>query len=211
LTDPNELVPTVEALVVLPPLLETRAELPPPDQVPAKPTPAPEPTHIELAGGGAVRVGGSLYAGGGIAATADVVVDRYLIGISGRWDVADNYVSSPTGSGFNMNSGAIGVMLGRRASFDWGSLDGLVGVNVVVESEEGLTEVDEIGGETADVRPAMGARVVLGRSASVRPYFLADGEVSPARLRQPKQLDPTLPTLPAWSAGLAIGLLWGLR
>jgi hypothetical protein len=139
------------------------------------------------------------------------VVDRYIIGISGRWDVVDSYVSGPTGSGFDMDSGAIGIMFGRRVDFDWGSLDGMVGANVVVESQEGTTSVDEIGGETAGVRPTTLARLAMGRRANVRPYLQADVEVSPARLRRPRQLDPALPVLPAWSAGFAIGVLWGLR
>jgi hypothetical protein len=210
LTHPSELQRTVEALVVLPPLIESSSELPPKDVV-AKPAPPAEPVHVEVAAAAALRVGGNVYAGGGPSLIADVVVDHFLLGISGRWDVADGYVSDPTASGFSMESGAIGVMLGRRIDLGWGLLDGMLEANVVVESEEGSGTPNEIGGETADVRAGLATRLALGRRSSVRPYFLFDAEGSPARLRKPRQLDPALPTLPAWSTGLAFGVMWGLR
>lgn len=210
LTQPSELERTVEALVVLPPLIESSAELPPKDVV-VKPSSPPEPTHVELAAAAAVRIGGDLYAGGGPSLVADVVVDHYLLGISGRWDVADDYVSEPTASGFSMESGAIGVVCGRRVDFGWGSLDGLLEANVVVESEEGSGAPNEVGGETADVRGGLATRVAVGRRSAVRPYILFDVEGSPARLLKPRQLDPVLPTLPGWSTGLAVGVMWGLR
>lgn len=210
LGDPSELERTVEALVVLPPLIETSAERPPRD-VGAKLVSGAEPTHVELAAGAAMRLGGNVYAGGGPALMADVVVDRYLLGISGRWDVAEGYVSEPTASGFSMESGAIGVLLGRRLDLGRAWLDVILEANVVVESEEGGGTPDEIGGETADVRAGLGARLVVDGRSRVHPYFLLDAEASPSRLTTPRQLDPALPTLPAWSTGLAVGLLWGPR
>lgn len=210
LTQPSELERTVEALVVLPPIIESNAELPPKDVV-SKPMPPPEPVHVELAAAAALRLGGNLYAGGGPSLIADVVVDHFILGVSGRWDVSDGYVSDPTASGFSMESGAIGVLLGRRIDLGWGSLDGMLEANVVVESEEGSGTPNEIGGETADVRAGLAIRLAAGRHARVRPYFLLDAEGSPARLRKPRQLDSALPTLPAWSTGLAVGVMWGLR
>jgi hypothetical protein len=200
----------VEALVVLPPVIESEAELPPKEVV-AKPAPPPDPTHVEIAAAAEMRVGGNVYAGGGPSLMADVVVDHYLVGISGRWDVAEDYVSEPTASGFSMESGAIGVVLGRRIDRGWGSLDGMVAANVVVESEEGSGTPNEIGGETADVRAGLAARLSLGRRSIVRPYLLLDVDGSPSRLRKPRQLDPGLPILPAWSTGLAVGIMWGLQ
>jgi hypothetical protein len=210
LTQPSELERTVEALIVLPPLIESNSELPPKDIV-VKPAPPTEPVHVEVAAAAGVRVGGNVYAGGGLSLMADVVVDHLLLGVSGRWDVADDYVSEPTASGFSMESGAIGVVLGRRIDLGWGSLDGMVQANVVVESEEGSGSPSEIGGETADFRAGLATRLSVGRRLGLRPYFFFDADGSPARLRKPRQLDAGLPNLPAWSAGLAVGVMWGLR
>ena len=211
LTEPSELVRTVEALMVLPPAPEAATS--PSERVPqdVAPPQAPElePTHFDVAVGGALRLGGNVYVGGGFSALADVVVSNYVLGVSGRWDVTDGYVSEPTASGFNMESGALGVVLGHRLPAHWATLDALFDGQIVVENQEQNGPGDGVGGETLDTRLGLGFRASTQKTTGFRSFLLADVEASPARTFRPKRLDPSLPWLPAWTCGLALGIMWG--
>jgi hypothetical protein len=211
-SEPSELVRTVEALVVLPPLPEPSAAASPSERVPDEPvrppTPPVEQTRVDIGVAGSLRLGGAVYVGGGFAAMADVVVDRFVLGIAGRWDIEDGYVSEPTASGFNMESGALGVLLGRRLRLRWATVDALVDGQIVVENQEENGPDDGLGGETLDTRLGLGLRASESRTVGFRPYVLADVEASPARIRHPKQLDPALPFLPSWTSGLSLGIMW---
>jgi len=213
LSEPSELVRTVEALMVLPPAIEM-APSPServPNEVERAPPPPPEPTHVEAALGAAVRVGGNLYAGGGFSALADVVVDNYVLGVSGRWDVTDGYVSEPTAGDFSMESGAFGIVLGRRAALRWASLDVLLDGQIVVESQDQNSPGDGVDGDTLDTRFGVGLRASTPKPSGFRPFLLADIEASPARIAHSKRIDPALPLLPAWTCGLSLGIMWGPR
>jgi hypothetical protein len=63
-------------------------------------------------------------------------------------------------------------------------------------------------GSDTDVRIGAFGRSIFGRSKA-RLLVEADMEISPARLRREVQLQPEFPDLPAWSAGVAVGVLWG--
>ncbi len=213
LTEPSELVRTVEALVVLPPTFDVPAPVSPSERLPdAEPAPVPvEPIHIELATAAAARVGGNFYVGGGFEAAADVVVANYILGVSGRWDVSDGYVAEPTAGGFTMESGALGVLLGHRAPLHAAGafLDVLVAGRIVVENQE-QTE-SNVDGETLDTRIGVGLRASPAKSVGLRAFVAADLEASPARIAHAKRLAPTLPILPAWTGGVVVGLMWGPR
>ena len=211
LTEPSELVRTVEALVVLPPAFDVPTPVSPSERVPdAEPTPAPlEPIHVELATAAGARVGGNFYVGGGFEAAADVVVANYILGVSGRWDVSDGYVAEPTAGGFAMESGALGVLLGHRARLHSVFLDGLLGGRIVVESQE--QSESDVDGETLDTRIAVGLRVSPAKPKGLRAFVAADLEASPARAAHAQRLAPTLPILPAWTGGVVVGLMWGPR
>jgi hypothetical protein len=217
-SEPSELVHTVEALVVLPPPLEeppavTPTTAPPRESEPVKSPPA---THMEIAGGASVRLGGNpLIVGGGMATSAGLVDHGWLIGVSARWEFAANFVSLTPPSGFSMGSGAVGVEFGRRWGFGGFNYDVLVGPTVALESQEAYgpsTGKDEgIGGSAIDARLNLKLRASGPSSARVRVYATGDVEVSPRRLFHQKQLDPELPPLPAWTSGIAVGVLWGAR
>ena len=213
LKEPSELVRTVEALVVLPPAYQPPIQdfLAEPVEKVERPPPPPEPTHVELAVGPALRVGGNVYVGVGFSALADVVLDNYLLGVAGRWEADDSYVSKPTAGGFNMQSGAMGVLLGRRLPPRAVLLDALLDAQIVVENQEENGASDEIGGKTLDTRFGVALRVSSPKTSGFRLYGLVDVEASPARLARPKRLDLSLPFLPAWTSGLAVGVMWGPR
>jgi len=212
LSEPSELVRTVEALMVLPPVIEMA---PSPGERVAddveRRLPPPEPTHVEAALGAALRVGGNVYAGGGFSALADVVVDNYVLGVSGRWDVTDGYVAEPTAGDFSMESGAFGIVLGRRAALGWASLDVLLDGQIVVESQDQNSPGDGVDGDTLDTRFGVGLRASTPKTSGFRPFLLADVEASPARIAHSKRIDPALPLLPAWTCGLSLGIMWGPR
>ena len=212
------LLRTTEALLELPPAEPVRrlAEKPSPLEVPPPTPPALQPhapvTHFELGAGGSLRFGGGpLYAGGGVASFAEFVLDRWLLGVSARWDLADAFVNQLTPGDFSMRSSAYGVSIGNRFEFGESSADALFGPTIVLEHEHADDSDTEIHGDAADFRLALALRVSGPRSSSIRAFATGDFEASPARIRAQKFIDRSLPPLPWWSSGLAVGVLWGAR
>jgi hypothetical protein len=212
-----ELLRTAEALLVLPPQ-------PPPELPPASPleTPPPEPRatsssaptslHVDLGVGGALRLaGGPLNGGGGITGFAQFAIDRWLLAVTGRWDIADGYFAEPTPSDFVMQSTAVGVSAGRRLEIGNANVDALIGPSVVLESQDSDDGNREVHGAAADFRLSVALRVSGPRSSSLRAFATSDFEGSPARIRSQKYLDQALPQLPWWSSGVAVGVAWGAR
>jgi len=154
-----------------------------------------------------------LYGALGIAASAQLNLARWLFGVSARWAAVDTLVTDATPSGFNMQTLALGIDLGVRSSFHGFTVDASVGPEVRIENQEafgGEASPDGIGGGTSDVRLDASLRLAMEPSSSVRFFTEADLDASPARLAKARRLDPQLPTLPAWSAGIALGILWSL-
>ena len=228
LTEPSELVRTVEALVVLPAPIDAVDDAPLVDALPAAPRPAerqqpaPPPvhpvfaSHIEFAAAASARVGGNpLMAGAGIAAFAGLVEGNWLVGVDARWEFADGYVSAAPPSGFSMDSGAIGVAVGHRSRIGAFACDALVGPTLVLESQEAFGSTPEasdgIGASALDARLDLTLRATGPTSSRVRMSAAGDIKVSPHRVLHPKHLDPELPPLPAWTSGLAVGVAWGAR
>ena len=112
------LLRTAEALLEMPPpepiqpaAKPSPLEVPPADPPPTRPPGASK--HFELGAGGSVRFGGGpLYASGAVASFAEFVLDRWLLGVSARWDLTDAYVSQLTPGNFSMRSSAYGVSIG---------------------------------------------------------------------------------------------------
>ena len=213
-----ELLRASEALLTLPPqpapstpassAAASPLELPPSDPAP---TMSAEQAQVELAAGASLRIGGRpLFAGGGLSGFADIVLDRWLLGVSARWDVAD-VVTEPTLMDYRMISAGIGVNLGRRWQLDHTSLDVLVGPNVVIENQDADYQERDIYGSAADLRLDLGVRISGPRRSRWRVFFGADAEASPARLKKQRFVDPALPPLPSWSAGLSLGVCWSTR
>ncbi len=215
-SDVAELLRTAEALLVLPPQpVLSRNNTSPSETPPPEPRPASSvasSVHVELGVGGALRFGGGpLFGGGGVAGFADFAIDRWLLTVTGRWDIADGYFAQPTPSDFYMQSTAVGVSAGRRLEVGSANFDALIGPNIVLESQDADDGNREVHGAAADFRLAVAVRVSGPRSSSVRAFATSDFEGSPARIRSQKYLDRALPQLPWWSSGLAVGVLWGAK
>ncbi|HWZ92740.1 MAG TPA: hypothetical protein VNW92_27930, partial [Polyangiaceae bacterium] len=122
-----ELLHVAEALLVLPPEPVRAMPAPSPLEVPpreSRPAPQEAATHVELGAGASLRFGGGpIYAGGGVAGFAQFALDRWLLAVSGRWDIADAFVSEPTPTDFSMESTAVGVGVGRRLELGGAALD----------------------------------------------------------------------------------------
>ena len=211
----DDLLIAAEALLVLPPTPVQSARVSPLEVPPIEPKPAKvEPTtaHVELGAGASLRFGGGpLYAGGGLSTFAGFALDRWLLTMTARLDATDGFVSQATPSDFKMQSAAIGVSVGRRVELEQVSLDALLGANVVVESQDADDGDRELNGTSGDFRLGLGVRISGPRSASLRPFAVGDFEASPSRVRSKKYVDHSLPSLPWWSSGLAVGILWGAR
>jgi hypothetical protein len=131
--------------------------------------------------------------------------------LTARVDAIDGFVSQPTPADFMMESAAVGVNAGRRLELGPVSLDALLGANLVLEKQDADDGDREIAGTSADFRLGLAMRISGPRSASLRPFAACDIEASPSRVQDKKSLDHSLPSLPWWSAGLAVGILWGAR
>lgn len=218
----DALWPTLRAVLLLPPparspdppstALDPPNEPSPEADVTQGPPKGPEratPSHLDLGFAGSARIAGApLYGGAGATAFADVLLDSWLVGVYGRWDIADDLVTMAEPGGFSMQSFGVGVLLGRRMAVGHWFLDGMAGPEIVVDSQEGDGPGDGVGGEANDVRLDLGFRLSGPDTSHVRFYVAADVDASPARIRRSAQIDPTLPVLPSWSSGLALGIIW---
>lgn len=210
-----DLLHAAEALLVLPPEPARAPAEPSPLELPpreSRPAAQETATHVELGAGASLRFGGGpIYAGGGVAGFAQFAQGGWLLAVSGRWDIADAFVSEPTPTGFSMQSTAVGVGVGRRLKLGNAALDTVIGPSIVLESQEADDGDREIHGASADFRAALAVRVSGPCAASVRPYATGELEGSPARLRTQRFIDHSLPPLPWWSSGISVGVLWGAR
>jgi hypothetical protein len=215
--EPGALLEVVEALLVLPtmPLLRD-AEIRPPDlqaDIAERSTSteaSSSAAHLELGIGAEGRLsGGPAYGGVGAVMSAELPLNAWLVGIGARWDLANDTIG-PSPGGFNMEGVGLAVAIGRRITAGEVDLDGLVRPEIVVDIQEADGPGgDGIGGTESDVRFDALLRVSGPRVSRTRFFAAADIEVSPSRVRSPRRIDPLLPTLPYWSSGLAIGIIWG--
>ena len=220
---PAALAATMQALIVVPPQ-RSRAPGVAGDSSPAAPPNAPwpraedlEPVRsphvpaapelgVELGSGLAGRVAGRGYASLAFDALAEIRVGSWLFGTVFRWDFLGQK-DAPLVTVFEFETVSAGLLIGRRTSLGFGSLDVGVAPRLAVETHT----YENLKGETSlsatDVRLGAFARAAFGSSA-LRAFVALDAELSPSRLRRSVQLDPLLPALPSWTAGLGAGLLW---
>ena len=224
-----ELLRTAEALLVLPPEASapeasapasgmsvpatSASELPPPE-VPSSEHTLPRArvasSQTQFGVGGSLRFGGGpFYAGGGALGFAQFVQGDWLLEVSARWDAADAIVAVPTPRDFYMTSGAFGFSAGRRFAVGSARVDALLGPNLVLEIQDADDMNREVHEATTDFRISFALRASGAPSASLQPFVGSDFEASPARVHSQRSLDSALPSLPWWSAGFAVGVLWG--
>ncbi|MDB4933835.1 MAG: hypothetical protein JWP87_807 [Labilithrix sp.] len=214
--------PTLEALLLVPAEETATAPVAAPAPAPAPVVPAPateEPraapdaasrdVGVELGGGPGVRIAGNGYVSFAPAAYAELVIGRWLFGMTVRWDVVESK-SVPAVKVFEMETVGAGLLVGRRFDVGFGTTDIGVAPRLLAETQSYELGNNEESRSETDIRIGAFTRVAFGHSA-VRFVLEADAELSPARVRRDVFLDPVLPALPAWSAGLLGGLQWAGR
>ena len=214
---PADLRLTLEALVTLP----TAAKAKPSDDAAAF-VPAPAPTRdstiisspaistlaIEVGAAFEGRIANApTYLSTGPQAYAGLRVGAWLLGVTGRWSVLETLARNDTAS-LKMDTVGAGFLVARRVArtpaiaFDVGAESLLV-----VDSANYRVEEDDRSASAMDLRLGIVGRLHAG-VAPLRWTLAIDGELSPSRLRGAVRLDPALPSLPSWSAGLAVGACW---
>ncbi len=212
---PSSLGSVVAALLELPPIADSKVARPPGDnvqtevQTPAPPGPTPSSPDVGFELGGSVsgRVAGGGYLSLGPSAFGQVAVGDWALGVGVRWEVIES--KSGVGPGFEMETLAVGFTLTRRFRFRAGDIEAGLSPRIVDETQSDDAVASEATFAATDVRVGALARAAIGHAHRVRPLIEIDGEVSPSRIRRLPKLDPNLPALPAWSAGLSLGVLWG--
>lgn len=222
---PYALRGALEALLVLPP--------PPPEPAPAAPVavpPAPPPDArekvapssvesmpvsaspgsprrtAELSIGTAARVAGAGILSVAPTAEASLFVGDWMLGLSARWEVVQS-ATAPRAHDFERDSAGAGLVVARRIGARGFDLDLGLSPRLVVETQSHEIDEEDENLSATDVRLGAFTRVTLGRGP-IRPFAMFDMEVSPARLRRNVRLASQLPALPAWGAGLSLGLSW---
>jgi hypothetical protein len=179
-------------------------------QLPTTPAPAatspPSPrVGVELGAAASGRVAGQGYLSFGPSAFAQLVVGAWALGIDARWEALE--AKSGADSTFEMETVAVGLTLTHE--FRAHALDIDVGLSprLVDETQSDDAYANGNAFSTTDVRMAALVRATLGWT-HVRPLVTLDGELSPTRVRRLPRLNRDLPPLPAWSAGLSLGVQW---
>jgi hypothetical protein len=207
---PDDLAPTVDALVLLPPRPPPSPE-PKPSPPPERPPPgvAPQAATLNVEAGAAfvVRLSGApAYASAGAEAYAGVRHARWLFALTVRYDPAEDLVKGSPSS-FEMETVGAGFWFARRLfgepsfAFDLGA-----NASLLSETQSAQRDSNEVAGSMTDVRLGLTTRASFGRTWAFAPSLTA--EISPARLRRDLRIDQALPVLPAWSVGIGIGASW---
>lgn len=217
LQDPSELVGTAEALLVIPPLLAAEAapvSTPrlPDDEVPTVQAhverPAERWAHYLLGVSIMSRIEGSpTYLSLGVQGFAALRIEALTLALAARWDGFQTVVRDrPRHLEMSTEGGGAWVLyrLSERPAIAVDAGFSLWLLAVMQTHSEGA---DERGGVVADVRAGTLVRASLGREA-LRTSVGLELELSRRRLRDELHLDEELPTLPAWSLGVTVGVAW---
>ncbi|MFT3926861.1 MAG: hypothetical protein QM778_30225 [Myxococcales bacterium] len=217
---PEDLQATVEALVVVPPDPPQAVVRPVPvaEEVLPKDRPAREPpraaghaaaTPIELGVSAMGRLAGTpIYLSAALAGYGGVRVDRWLLAMSARWegfqtllhDAPPLLEMSTVGGGF--------LVLRRLVDRAHSALE-LGGTSHVLGTFQSAQNGSEHSRSNVDVRVGTVMRL---RGVDASSWWLAlDAECSPWRSTHPMHSYASLPALPSWSLGLAVGVVWEAR
>lgn len=222
LQSPDHLRSTLEALLALPPTSIAAAPVrateattapladtgwPPADEPwPSAKSTAERSLGIDAGGALGGRVAAQGYVSFAPSGFAELRVGPWLFGGLFRWE-AIGKKSAPLVDTFEMTSLAAALFVGRRVPLGFLAIDVGISPRIVVDSQTWETSTGEHDVSSTDIRLGSLGRLLLGRGA-VRGLVELDAEISPARLRREVKLDPLLPPLPSWNAGLSAGLLW---
>jgi hypothetical protein len=215
LHEPEALQPTLEALLTLPtaarpPAAPVKEAIDPhdPSEGPREGRTGDARFGVELGGvlGGRI-MGASVYGLASPAAFAQIRAGAWVVGMGMRWDALE-HVSGDAPPGFETDAIALSLTVARRLSRAWGYVDAGASPRLVSQTQTYLPPAGEQTGTATDVRAALFTRVGFGHGP-VRFLLDADVEVAPTHVRREIRIDPVLPRLPSWSAGLAVGAVWG--
>ncbi|MDB4979985.1 MAG: hypothetical protein JWM82_737 [Myxococcales bacterium] len=214
--EPAALLPTLAALLTIPPGARAthvsqavEPEIPAAASVPSPPAPRSNGEPLDVSWGGTVGArlsGPRAFLFASPSGFFEVAMGGWAVALGMRWDellVAEDVVAP----GFEMDALSVSVLVARRWALPFGRFDLGVAPRLVAESQSYRPPTGERGGTSTDIRPALVARLELGRQTR----FLVDldADVSPSRLRRDLRIDPELPRLQSWSVGLAVGAAWG--
>jgi hypothetical protein len=205
----SSLATTLEALLAVPsappaPRAVDPAE--PPDLKPRTPAATAPGVELAISIGGRVSLTGPYWAAS-LGGLLQVHVEHWLLGAGMRWD-ALQVVHTPTPPGFESAAVAVALTAGRRLDLNVGAVDLGVSPRLVSQIQTAQLAGGERTGSDTDVRVGVFARSTFGRTGA-RLLVEADMEISPVRVRREVRIQPEFPELPAWSAGVAAGVLWG--
>ncbi|MFO0728325.1 MAG: hypothetical protein U1E65_31380 [Myxococcota bacterium] len=226
LKDPETLTPTLEALLTLPPTpvaaaLTSAAPIatPAPDtKTVAITTPIPTPeapsfsagfVGFEAGAGVSARAAGTnTYLSMAPTIFAELRLGNWLVGIDARWELLEFRPESHHDR-IDMDTIGLGINVAHRFDLDFMELDTGFAPRLVIEfqSDDSNPDID-VSASTPDLRLGMVFRGIFGKGA-FRPFVAFDAEFSPTRLRHSRRLLDGFPILPAYSTGLAAGLMWG--
>src|ERR1019366_4737849 len=162
---------------------------------------------VDLGGLAAARIAGpGPYTSAGVSGFAQLDVGPWGLGVDARWD-AFEWISGD-GPDLEMATLALGLTIARRFRLRFGDVDAGVVPRLVAETQSDSVAAGENTLASTDIRGAAFVRAAFGHARPLRALVEVDAELSPNRVRHSYRLDPGLPALPAWSAGLAVGFAW---
>ena len=106
-----------------------------------------------------------------------------------------------------METLAAGLVFGRRIGSAPFAFDVGISPRIAIIMQNQGRRADKVDVSIADLRLAAFGRGLFG-NGPLRFVVELDLELSPADLRNDRRLDPTLPLLPSWGAGLSFGVAW---
>lgn len=208
----------------------------PVDRVDHPPTPTTDPpVRVVLRADGGGRVGSpGGFTSPSVSAGAGTIIRAWELAVFGQWDPTA-YVLTPgeTPRGFAMSRYAVGVAAGRRAAL--GPVSFVFGLSTAIavtnessaDTNEQSTGGQSVGnqatggltgngqsasaeGRRSTAEPLAGAYVgvVYPRRSPLRLRSELSAEAVASRIGRSLSLDPSLPSLPWWSASASIGVEW---
>ncbi|GEM_PF-2382047 len=211
LKDPEALQPTLEALLTLPPL--PASDGPAPSAAPAaggNDLPMSGDYGVSFEAGAAVSgraAGSSTYLSLAPMVFAELRLGPWIVGIDARWELLE---WRPQGREprVEMDTIGLGINVARRFDLGFMQLDTGFAPRLVLEIQSLPGGGDELTGTAFDLRLGALVRGVFA-AGSIRPFVALDVELSPTRMRRSRRALDGFPVLPAFSAGLGVGLMWG--
>jgi hypothetical protein len=137
---------------------------------------------------------------------AQLRIRAWLVGMGLRGDLV-RFRAGDLPPLFEMDTLALALTVARRFSGRVGSFDLGLSPRLVLDTQSAQLVTGEIADSSTDVRCAVFGRLGWGRGA-FRLLIEGDLELSPGNLRRDRRIDPSLPILPGWTAGLAAGVTW---